>query len=73
MQVPGVMILSKHELWGVIMTQGRLESEERFSAAAAAAWVLKAAEPAPFICKQVMMSARCVSICTNEQGRGRGR
>lgn len=41
-----VMILSKHELWGVIMTQGRLGEWEKEIQCCAVAWLLKAAEPA---------------------------
>lgn len=33
----------------------------------------EASRTSPVICKQVTMQARCMSICTNEQGRRQGR
>lgn len=42
-----VMALSKHELWGVIMTQGWLGSGGKEIQCCGVAWLLKAAEPAP--------------------------
>lgn len=64
------IILSKHELRGLIMTQGRFERQrERDSLLC----VLQPARTSLVICKQVTMQARCMSICTNEQGKERGR
>lgn len=61
------------------MTQGRLESErerqrarERYSVLPGGADA-EASRTSLVICKQVTMQARCMSICTNEQGRKRGR
>lgn len=59
------------------MTRGRLESErERERDSVLCGGVdAEASRTSLVICKQVTMQARCMSICTNEQGRklGRGR
>lgn len=71
MQVHWIIILSKHELRGLIMTQGRLESER--NSVLCGGVDAEASRTCLVICKQVTMQARCMSICTNEQGRRRGR
>lgn len=57
------------------MTQGRLEGGgcEIQCCCCTAERLLKPAEAALVICKQVTMQARCMSICSNEQGRKLGR
>ncbi len=55
------------------MTQGRLESERERDSVLCGGVDAEASRTSPVICKQVTMQARCMSICTNEQGRKRGR
>lgn len=52
------------------MTQGRLERGKDSVLRGVDA---EASRTSPVICKQVTMRARCMSICTNEQGRRRGK
>lgn len=54
------------------MTQGRLESERGRDSVLCGGVDAEASRTSPVICKQVTMQARCMSICTNEQGRKRG-
>ncbi len=55
------------------MTQGRLESEERERDSVLRGAVdAEASRTSLVICKQVTMQARCMSICTNEQGWKQG-
>lgn len=57
------------------MTQGRLESERERDPVLCGGVDAEASRTCLVICKQVTMQARCMSICTNEQGRrwGKGR
>lgn len=55
------------------MTQGRLESERERDSVLCGGVDAEASRTSLVICKQVTMQARCMSICTNEQGRKRGR
>lgn len=53
------------------MTQGRLESERGRDSVQCGEVDAEASRTSLVICKQVTMQARCMSICTNEQGRRR--
>lgn len=55
------------------MTQGRLESGRGRDSVLCGEADAEASRTSLVICKQVTMQARCMSICTNEQGRRRGR
>lgn len=55
------------------MTQGRLESERGRDSVLCSEVYAEASRTCLVICKQVTMQARCMSICTNEQGRRRGK
>lgn len=54
------------------MTQGRVESERERDSVLRGGADAEASRTSLVICKQVTMQARCMSICTNEQGRKRG-
>lgn len=55
------------------MTQGRLERAGRRDSVLCGRVDAEASRSSLVICKQVTMQTRCMSICTNEQGRKRGR
>lgn len=54
------------------MTQGRLERERGRDSVLCGEVDAEASRTSLVICKQVTMQARCMSICTNEQGRSWG-
>lgn len=51
------------------MTQGRLECERGRRSLLCGEVDAEASRTSLVICKQVTMQTRCMSICTNEQGR----
>lgn len=54
------------------MTQGRLECERGRRSLLCGEVDAEASRTSLVICKQVTMQTRCMSICTNEQGRRLG-
>jgi len=54
------------------MTQGRVESGRERDSVLCGGVDAEASRTSLVICKQVTMQARCMSICTNEQGRKQG-
>lgn len=55
------------------MTQGRIETARGKDSVLRGEVDAEASRTSLVICKQVTMQARCMSICTNEQGRRQGK